>query len=82
MDRVYPMDRVIMMICDMQYVMGHANAVRDANTFGTHECEYAIGRTNAIRNTRIRYGRANAILLYAISEYTLWAARMRYAIRE
>ena len=76
------MDRAIMIICDMQYVMGHANAIRDANTFGTRESEYAIGRANAICDTQICYGRANAIILYVISEYTLWVARLQYAIRE
>ena len=55
------MDRAIIMICDTQYVMGRANAIRDANTLWTARMryairEYAMGRANAICDMRIRYG--------------------------
>ena len=65
--------------CDLryaicEYAVGRANAICEyaigrANAI----CEYATGRANAVCNTRIGYAR------YA---NTLWAARIRYAIRK
>ena len=57
-DRPYPMDRAMIMICDMQYVMGRANAICDANTLRAARmryaiCEYAMGRVNTICDTRV-----------------------------
>jgi len=62
------MDRAIMMICDMQYVMGRAKAISDANTLWAARMQYAM---------RICYGPRECDMRYAS---TLWAARMRYAI--
>jgi len=80
------MDHAIIMICDVQYVLGHANAICNVNTLwaaqirygpraialstgrffaditagekyimGRAICEYAMGRTNTICDTRIGY---------------------------
>ena len=62
------MDRAIIMICDTQYVMGRANAIRDANTLWTARMryairEYAMGRANAI--CEYATGRANSGMRYA-----------------
>ena len=81
------MDRVIIMICNMQYVMGRVNAMYNANTLRAVRmqyaiCEYAMGRANVI--CEYAMGRANAIcdtrIGYARYANTLWAARIRYAI--
>ena len=69
------MDRAIIMICDMQYVMGRANAICDANTLWAARMRYAICECDM----RIPYGPRECDMRYA---NTLWAARMRYAIRE
>ena len=37
----YPMDRAIIMICDMQYVIGRANALCDVNTLWAARMRYA-----------------------------------------
>ena len=60
------MDRAIVMICDMQYVVGRANAICDANTLWVARMQYA----NTLWAAWMWY--AN----------TLWAARKRYAIYE
>jgi len=49
------MERAIIMICNMQYVMGHVNAICDTNAI----CEYAMGCANAI--CEYAMGRANVI---------------------
>ena len=58
------MDRVIITICGMQYVMDRANAIRDMQIrYGPRKCDmryaicqYAMGRANAIGDMQIRYG--------------------------
>ena len=65
------MDRAIIIICDIQNVIGRANAICDANMLWVARmryarafvmgranaiCEYATGRAEAICDMRIRYG--------------------------
>jgi len=89
------MDSATIMICNMQYVMGSANAICNANMLWAARmryaiCEYAIGRANAICeyprgrvnvicDMRIRYRPRECDMRYA---NTLGAVRMQYAIRE
>ena len=82
----YPMDRAIIMICDMPMRYGPRECECDLRRrYGPRECAmgranaihgYAMGRANVICDMRIRYGPRECDMRYA---NTLWAARMRYA---
>ena len=48
------MDRAIIMICDMQYVMGRANAICDMRKrYGQRKCDMRYA--NTLRTARMRY---------------------------
>ena len=85
------MDGAIIVIYDMQYIMGTGSCECDMR------CEYVMGRANAICDMlkrygphecdmRIRYGPLECDMrfanrLRAICACAIWAARIQYAIR-